>query len=104
MLASFMQLFIKRRRIHQWELSDRAQRKLTLTAERTAAVEAMDATDFKVSKVGGFGVRILSEEDGGVMEYTRCRHRYIGDYVHGDVSGDFHLSHLLCFLGLRHVS
>jgi len=74
------------------ELSERAQRRLNLASERTLAVESMTATtDFVVSKSKGFGERNLSEEDGGLMEYTRRRHRYLGDYVHVDVSGQFSL-------------
>jgi hypothetical protein len=70
------------------ELSDRAQRKLALTADRLAAIEQMEASSFEVTS-NGFGSRNLSEEEGGVMEYTRRRHRYLGDYVHKDVSDDF---------------
>jgi Na+/H+ antiporter NhaD/arsenite permease-like protein len=69
------------------ELSERAQRKLSLAAERTAAVQAMPASSFDVRN--GFGDRHLSEEEGGNLEYTRRRHRYLGDYVHVDKSGDF---------------
>jgi Na+/H+ antiporter NhaD/arsenite permease-like protein len=77
------------------ELSARAQRKLSLAAERTAAVEAMgtSASDHHGQGFGSyranFGSRNLSEEDGGNMEYTRRRHRVLGDYVHKDKSGDF---------------
>jgi Na+/H+ antiporter NhaD/arsenite permease-like protein len=72
------------------ELSDRSQRKLSLVAERNAAIEAMEETNFVV-KQQGFGKRMrnLSEEEGGIMEYTRRRHRYLGDYVHEDVSDQF---------------
>ena len=56
------------------ELSQTAQRKLSLTSERIAAIESMEASSFEVR--GGFGNRNLSEEEGGVMEYTRRRHRY----------------------------
>ena len=35
--------------------------------------------------------RNLSESEGGVMEYTRRRHRYLGEYVHVDVSDQFSL-------------
>ena len=70
------------------ELSQRAQRKLSLSEARTAAVEQMEPTQYKVNE-NGFGSRNLSEEDGGVMEYTRRRHRYLGDYVHIDKSGEF---------------
>jgi Na+/H+ antiporter NhaD/arsenite permease-like protein len=71
------------------ELSERNQRRRAMAEARTAEVESMEATDFKVRN--GFGSRNLSQEDGGVMEYTRRRHRYLGDYVHIDVSGDFSL-------------
>merc|ERR1719410_202050 len=37
----------------------------------------------------GFGSRNLSEAEGGVLEYTRRRHRYLEDYVHVDVSDQF---------------
>ena len=39
----------------------------------------------------GFGSRDLSEEEGGVKEYTRRRSRYLGEYVHVDVSDQFSL-------------
>jgi Na+/H+ antiporter NhaD/arsenite permease-like protein len=71
------------------ELSHRAQRKLSMTAERIAAVQQMDSNDFDQNLRHGFGQRNLSEEEGGVMEYTRRRHRYLGDYVHVDKSGAF---------------
>merc|ERR1719469_40538 len=35
------------------------------------------------------GSRNLSEAEGGVMEYTRRRHRVLGDYTHEDVSDEF---------------
>jgi Na+/H+ antiporter NhaD/arsenite permease-like protein len=35
------------------------------------------------------GRRNLSDEEGGVMEYTRRRHRHLNEYVHVDVSGEF---------------
>lgn len=63
------------------QLSQRAQRKLALAAERTAAVKDMQASDFSMSR----GSRNLSDE----MEYTRRRHRYLGDYVHVDISSEF---------------
>mmetsp|Transcript_8397 Transcript_8397/g.23267 ORF Transcript_8397/g.23267 Transcript_8397/m.23267 type:complete len:634 (-) Transcript_8397:793-2694(-) len=71
------------------QLSQRAERRLQLTKERLAQVEAMESTSYDVS--GGFGSRNLSAEEGGVMEYTRRRHRYLGDYTHVDKSGDFSL-------------
>lgn len=71
------------------QLSERAQRKLALAAERTAAIESMSSNDFDRHLRNGFGSRNLSEDDGGLMEYTRRRHRYLGDYVHVDKSGMF---------------
>jgi Citrate transporter len=72
------------------ELSERAQRKLSLAAERLALVEEMGSKLEDVAQIRrGFGNRNLSEEEGGVMEYTRRRHRYLGDYVHVDVSEEF---------------
>ena len=72
-------------------LSDRAQRKLTLSAQRTAEIQAMESNEEYDHRDlrRGFGERNLSEEEGGVMEYTRRRHRYLGNYVHVDKSGDF---------------
>jgi len=60
--------------------------------ERTLAVLAMDfdpAQDRKILGSRSFGSRNLSEEEGGVLEYTRRRHRALGDYTHKDVSGEF---------------
>lgn len=73
------------------ELSEKAQRKLELANARHSAMLEMDAprNERRLSRRGGFGSRDLSEEDGGVMEYTRRRHRYLGEYVHIDVSGEF---------------
>jgi len=54
-----------------------------LGAERTAAVEAMDfdfekaKLDRKMGRNRNFGSRNLSESDGGIMEYTRRRHRVL---------------------------
>lgn len=61
--------------------------------ERTQAVLDMEwdhEADLKrgLHKVGS---RHLSEEEGGVMEYTRRRHRYLAEYVHVDVSDQFSL-------------
>jgi len=36
-----------------------------------------------------FGSRNLTEEEGGVMEYTRRRHRILADYTHKDVADQF---------------
>jgi Na+/H+ antiporter NhaD/arsenite permease-like protein len=60
--------------------------------ERTRAVLAMDfdpAQDRKILGSRSFGSRNLSEEEGGVLEYTRRRHRALGDYTHKDVSAEF---------------
>lgn len=72
------------------ELSVKAQRKLALAAERTALIESMEPVT-KFSSNRGFGERNLSAEEGGLLEYTRRRHRYLGDYVHQDKSGEFSL-------------
>jgi len=68
-------------------LSERHLMKQQLAEERTAAVLAMDFNH--AEDVSRPGPRNLSEEDGGVMEYTRRRHRHLGEYVHVDVSGEF---------------
>jgi Na+/H+ antiporter NhaD/arsenite permease-like protein len=70
-------------------LSEKAQRKLELTQARTQAVMKMETPQNERHLKYGFGDRYLSEQDGGVMEYTRRRHRYLGEYVHIDVSGEF---------------
>jgi Na+/H+ antiporter NhaD/arsenite permease-like protein len=66
---------------------DRLHRRMELAAARTAEIESMNDSGYDLSS--GFGSRNLSEEDGGVMEYSRRRHRYLGDYTHVDKSGDF---------------
>lgn len=71
------------------ELSDRAQRKLELVEERHAAMMDLETPPNDRHLKSGFGSRDLSEEEGGVLEYTRRRHRYLGEYVHIDVSGEF---------------
>ena len=67
------------------ELSQAQLNTRALAEERTAAVAAMapSADDRYLSR--GYGERNLSEDEGGVMEYTRRRHRYLGEYVHVDV-------------------
>lgn len=75
-------------------LSDRQVRSRELAAERTSLILDMEfdhAEDVKIMGSGlrSFGSRNLSEENGGIMEYTRRRHRHLGEYVHVDVSGDF---------------
>jgi len=61
-----------------------------LADARTNTITTMEAdlaADYARGK--SFGSRHLSEEEGGVMEYTRRRHRYLGEYVHIDVSDQF---------------
>mmetsp|Transcript_19274 Transcript_19274/g.28261 ORF Transcript_19274/g.28261 Transcript_19274/m.28261 type:complete len:643 (+) Transcript_19274:32-1960(+) len=64
-----------------------------LANERTAAVLEMEFDEENDRKVMGRKLkkldRSLAREDDGVMEYTRRRHRMLGDYTHVDVSGDF---------------
>ncbi len=70
------------------ELSERRLQHRALAEQRTAEVAAMaPSADFDVAQ--GFGSRKLSQDEGGVMEYTRRRHRYLGEYVHVDVSDKF---------------
>ena len=60
--------------------------------ERTQAVLDMEwdhAADLQRGLSNMSGARKLSEAEGGVMEYTRRRHRYLGEYVHVDVSDQF---------------
>ena len=58
------------------ELSNKHLQARKLMEERTAEVTAMaPSADYDISQ--GFGSRSLSEEEGGVMEYTRRRHRYL---------------------------
>mmetsp|Transcript_24734 Transcript_24734/g.40953 ORF Transcript_24734/g.40953 Transcript_24734/m.40953 type:complete len:643 (+) Transcript_24734:50-1978(+) len=71
-------------------LSEKHINHRNLAEARTQAVMEMDFGKDRVTR-SGFGPRNLSEADGGVMEYTRKRHRYLGEYVHVDVSGDFSL-------------
>lgn len=64
-----------------------------LGEERTQAVLKMDFNP-KVDRQLGRRInhsldRNLSEQDGGVMEYTRRRHRVLGEYTHEDVSDKF---------------
>ncbi len=71
-------------------LTERQLHVRKLEQERTDAVLKMES-DYKLdSKMGrSFGSRNLSEADGGVMEYTRRRHRVLGEYTHEDVSDQF---------------
>ena len=89
-------------------LSDQMERRRELSQERTAKIESMEWDDVKVHK-SFTQFRNLSEEDGGLMEYTRRRHRALGEYVHVDVSDqfsvfgkDFCQFNLFCVLGLSH--
>ena len=65
-----------------------------LGQERTAIILEMEfdqsfdqAADRRLR--GTMGSRHLSEAEGGIMEYTRRRHRVLGDYTHEDVSDEF---------------
>jgi len=76
------------------EMSERMINRRALAEKRTAEVLAMAPTPASTDHMPrsrGFGSRNLSAEEGGVMEYTRRRHRYLGDYVHVDVSDQFSL-------------
>jgi hypothetical protein len=71
------------------QLTEQHLNRRALAEARTAEVVAMaPSQDDRFLKRGVDG-RNLSEQDAGVMEYTRRRHRYLGEYVHVDVSGDF---------------
>jgi Na+/H+ antiporter NhaD/arsenite permease-like protein len=62
--------------------------------ERTQAVLDMEwdhAADLKRGIANMRNSRNLGESEGGLMEYTRRRHRYLGEYVHVDVSDQFTL-------------
>merc|ERR1719491_884317 len=76
------------------KMSQKTINRRALAEKRTADVLAMAPTPTSAEympRSRGFGSRNLSAEDGGVMEYTRRRHRYLGDYVHVDVSDQFSL-------------
>lgn len=63
-----------------------------LGEERTKAVLEMEFDPVSDRRLGrSFGSRNLSESEGGIMEYTRRRHRILGDYTHEDVSAEFSL-------------
>ena len=73
-------------------LSAQMERRMQLSRELTARVESMNDYDKRAEakNVRNFkNARNLSEEDGGLMEYTRRRHRALGEYVHVDVSDQF---------------
>lgn len=71
------------------ELTDALMNKRALAEQRTNEVLTMAPSKNDRSLKHGFGSRNLSPEEGGVMEYTRRRHRYLGEYVHVDVSDQF---------------
>ena len=73
-------------------MSDRAQRILASNQDLTAQMASMPTNEYDLH-LGrtGFGSRHLSAEEGGRMEYTRRRHRYLNEYVHEDVSSEFTL-------------
>ena len=66
------------------ELTEKHHRRRQLAMERTAHIEQMEPNHDLDRKLGRrtIGPRDLSEEDGGIMEYTRRRHRHLGEYVH----------------------
>jgi len=71
-------------------LSERHLKAQRLSKERTNEVLKMDydaAADARLGRM--LKSKNVSEEEGGLMEYTRRRHRYLGDYVHVDVSEQF---------------
>lgn len=69
-------------------VSEKLNNRRVLGEARTADILKMD-----MSKPSGyrhtFGPRNLSEAEGGLMEYSRRRHRFLGEYVHVDVSDQF---------------
>merc|ERR1719232_1320862 len=70
-------------------LSERHLNSQKLRDERTSEVLSIKADAYLDARRRGFGIRNLSEEEGGVLEYTRRRHRYLENYVHVDVSDQF---------------
>jgi len=75
-------------------LSGRQLEARNMRDERTQAVLDMEwdhEADLNRGLHNMKNARTLSESDGGVMEYTRRRHRYLGEYVHVDVSDQFSL-------------
>jgi Na+/H+ antiporter NhaD/arsenite permease-like protein len=71
-------------------LSETHQNFKIAAEERTRAVLDMDShwkDDLLIGRQ--IGSRNLSHEEGGVMEYTRRRHRHLTEYVFVDVSGEF---------------
>lgn len=77
---------------HVPDLNENQIHALKAGEERTKAVQDMDFDLVLDRKMGrNFGSRNLSESEGGIMEYTRRRHRVLGDYTHEDVSDEFTL-------------
>lgn len=78
---------------HTPKMSENMVNRRVLAEKRTADMLAMAPTPASDARLPRSVVlkasRNLSAEDGGVMEYTRRRHRYLGDYVHVDVSDQF---------------
>lgn len=72
-------------------LSDKQLEAQSRRLERTQAVLDMEWDHEADMKRGlhNVGSRHLSKDEGGVMEYTRRRHRYLNEYVHVDVSDQF---------------
>lgn len=71
-------------------LSEQRLHAMKVGEERVLAVETMEVdADADWRSRTEYPSRHLSEEEGGVMEYTRRRHRYLGDYTHVDVSDEF---------------
>eukprot|EP00980_Cylindrotheca_fusiformis_P017612 scaffold5517_cov135-Cylindrotheca_fusiformis.AAC.42 len=73
------------------ELSQAQLERRARNEKLTAEVLSMPPSKDDLFLARGFGSRNLSEEEGGVMEYTRRRHRYLGEYLHEDVSDQFTL-------------
>jgi len=71
------------------ELSGRHLKRQDLAKVRTEEISSLKSKINHKELRHGFGNRNLSEAEGGVMEYTRQRHRYLNEYVHIDVSGEF---------------
>ncbi|KAL3932827.1 MAG: hypothetical protein SGBAC_010668 [Bacillariaceae sp.] len=71
------------------ELSESHFERRALIEQHTAEVVAMPTQPEDRYLNRGFGSRHLAEQEGGNMEYTRRRHRYLGEYLHVDVSDQF---------------
>jgi len=77
-------------------LSENQLKARNLGEERIAAVLKMEGdVDADITRMRSkllnnrIGSRNLSESEGGVMEYTRRRHRVLNEYTHEDVSDQF---------------